>query len=995
MNKLNTVRDYFKKNSPKCTPAYVAHKCLFLFAPLLMLFLADMPVQAVDFSFGNSHPGESNSDILPTGCSGNDGIYSCTGALSLGDGDTIRVVSPSTITFSAAFATTANNKINLNGSASDLTLIVIGAFALGPNSTVNANMHSDGAVVIGPDCTMHGSIATTAGAVYVDVRSVVNGSISTVAAAVAVAAGGQVIGDITTSSGAISVGDGGSVTGSIRTIVAGAIDIATNAKVIGDLSTSTGAISVGANAKVTGMIDIDVSGGLLISAGAVVIGNSTVASGTIDVGAGSNVTGSIGTTIAGAITVNAGAHITGNITTLAGAISAGANIIMIGDIITSSGAVTLGANSIVYGSIGTTVAGAVTVAADTKVTVQIYSVKNDIITLGAGAIIASVCCRITSDAVCVVNGSLLPMPPACNSPLANESSCTFDAWDSFRSINDRNISTKIVNKPFTLTIAALNITNTAFEDFNGIACATIVNNAGNSISGWNKLLFNSAQPQSATSTFTLNRAIGGNGSAGIQIIWKKDAPEAIACENLTDANTTFASDRFSIRPKSFDLNASNTVAGVDFNITFRALIDGDTTESSDYNETEGVSFDLTYAEDNSSCITGIFTPSKPTFSFVNGTQTITTRYSEVGLLDLNISDLTKPCADRYTNVDCDDLNVSDGINYTADLLPIGLRQKQITITPHHFDVNATLINGSNGFTYLSNDLNMSAVLNVTVSAKNAENNTTTNYDKGCYAKSTTVVLPHSAIPSPLSSMLYAERLSGMSGISKDANITLSFDNTIFTHGTAPLALSLNFDRNETNPVNPFDFNITSVDVNDSDVKGTGTPLETATFVYGRARPYDIRTNEVNATTSVEFEVYSLIPTGYVTGMPQNVLHWYRNLDHSTSAAGNVIRGGFSAGATDIAVNTSSEPKAGIQTIAVASQEDRIVHLDISPWLWYSPKDKNEYNYTAGCTQHPCFIYDYTNPDTGIKGVTSGTFSGSDFKIAPAKKITTKGAKVFR
>jgi hypothetical protein len=129
-------------------------------------------------------------------------------------------------------------------------------------------------------------------------------------------------------------------------------------------------------------------------------------------------------------------------------------------------------------------------------------------------------------------------------------------------------------------------------------------------------------------------------------------------------------------------------------------------------------------------------------------------------------------------------------------------------------------------------------------------------------------------------------------------------------------------------------------------------------------------------------------------MPQNTLHWYRNLNHDATAQGSVLRGGFSAGTTDTHVNVSSAPLDGLQNITVTSSTDQTVHLDISPWLWYSPT--YSYNYNGDCTKHPCFDYQYFGTSTtNLTGVNSGTFQGADFTLTPAKTIIKKGVKVFR
>lgn len=587
------------------------------------------------------------------------------------------------------------------------------------------------------------------------------------------------------------------------------------------------------------------------------------------------------------------------------------------------------------------------------------------------------------------NGSIRTCP---NCVITPDPIASFDSWDSFRSINDRNISTKIVSKPFDLAVASLNETNDDYQDFNGTVCARLIDNSNNALTSWVKLTF--ASEQTKTATFTLNRAIGGTDNARVGLMWKKDAPAATACDALIDTNSSIATDRFAVRPASFVITAPNAVAGVDFNVTFTAP-NFSGSASSNYNEIAGGSFDVVVAEHNPLCAMGTFNPVPNSFSFVNGSKIFTTRYSEVGVLDVNITDLTKACGAKYANIDCDDADVA-GYYSSASDLPIGLTPAQITIKLHHFDVTGTLSNFTGGnFTYLSDDLNMSAQLDLNITAKNAEGNTTANYSSACYAKNTDLTLVHSSIPDPLTKILYTETLSALNtNVLKADPWVLSLNSTLFGSGSVAPNIDLNFDRSPMKPLNPFDFNITSATATDADsVTGAGIPLGDTTFVFGRARAYDVTTNQTSAPNPIEIEVYSTASSGFVSGMPQNVLKWYRNLDHNASSQGEVIQGGFNAGISDGAIDTSAIPSNGLQIITVTSNIDRTVHLDISPWLWYSPK--YSYDYNGDCTRHPCFHYDYTDATVGVQGVNSGTFQGSDFQMAPAKNITNKGVKLFR
>ncbi|MFA5216459.1 LamG-like jellyroll fold domain-containing protein [Sulfuricurvum sp.] len=591
----------------------------------------------------------------------------------------------------------------------------------------------------------------------------------------------------------------------------------------------------------------------------------------------------------------------------------------------------------------------------------------------------------------------------CNDCTIIPTAVAFDAWDIFRSISDRKISTKIVGKDFNLAVTSLDQTLSALQSFNGTVCVQLLTFATNSelarqCKAWSNVTTNTYGP------FNILQA---SDDTKVRIAWKKDDMSGTFNVGSED-NSSIASDYFAIRPDSFAITASNAIAGTGFNIIFSApVFNVPNTPSSSYNETSGNSFDVNISEHNVSCTQGIFTATATpaSFSFFNGTTTVTTHYSEVGILDINISDLSKPCTSRFAHVDCNDANVAGYYNSTIDL-PIGFAQKSITVTPHHFDVIAALSNAVTGFTYLSTDLNMSADLNITVTAQTEGNTTTKNYNTLCYAQPTNYsiqYLPLSIAPSGnLANLNYFETNTSTS--SSVATVATAFNlnnlpNSIFgtdINGSAKLNIKINFDRSSSKPVNPFDLNIASVIATDSSVSGNDSAgIGNATFIYGRVHPYDITNNVGYAPNPVEFEVYSTASNGYyVNGMPQNVLHWYRNTNHSSNIGGSVRAGGFSAGLNDINVSPGSFQN-GTQIVTVTSSVDQTVHLDINSWLWYSLNPIKSYNYGTDCTQHPCFQYKYTNTTGGVKGVSSGSFQGSDFGMTPAQNITNKGVKLFR
>ncbi len=505
-------------------------------------------------------------------------------------------------------------------------------------------------------------------------------------------------------------------------------------------------------------------------------------------------------------------------------------------------------------------------------------------------------------------------------------------------------------------------------------------------------------------------------TAGLPLLWSalpgtdiNDTSKTISIPNLNSTKAfqniklmletnaselNCSTDSFAIRPPSFGMSApSSSISAGDFILQISANNSG-----TGYNGTANLTTGLQTLNPN--CITsngflksnsGAIEPLSITFQNDSNISTMTA--IDIGSIYINTKDSSWTTIDQPNDciVNSNTITANSeglfGCNIDTNL--------SLIITPHHFDVNATLNNFTGGtFTYLSTDLNMSAQLDLNITAKTSDGNTTKNYTSGCYSKDTTVTLPHSAVPSPLSEIFYRDtiNLTNMT-ITATNPITSTYNASKFNQGSVTPQITLNFDRSPTKPLNPFDFNITSATATDVDITGTTTPMGIAKFVYGRVRAYDIATNISPVDVPVEFEVYSTTSGGYVSGMPQNVLRWYRNLNHDAANEGNVTQGAFSAGGSDTAINTSAEPAEGIQIVTVTSTQDKTVHLDISPWLWYS--SKYDYLYSGACTQHPCFNYDYTDVSLGVKGVNSGTFQGSDFQMTPAKNITNKGVKIFR
>ena len=152
---------------------------------------------------------------------------------------------------------------------------------------------------------------------------------------------------------------------------------------------------------------------------------------------------------------------------------------------------------------------------------------------------------------------------------------------------------------------------------------------------------------------------------------------------------------------------------------------------------------------------------------------------------------------------------------------------------------------------------MSAKLNMIISAKNYSNQTTKNYSSGCYANPTQLHLIIQDLNITPSGTLNNLIVFGFPPFDiNTSHLTFNFDNSIFTDGNATFNFAINFDRNSTQAVNPFDLNITQIDMNDTDqVEGNTSLNQSVRFYYGRIHAPDYKTAQDSLTTPIYVEVF--------------------------------------------------------------------------------------------------------------------------------------------
>ena len=393
------------------------------------------------------------------------------------------------------------------------------------------------------------------------------------------------------------------------------------------------------------------------------------------------------------------------------------------------------------------------------------------------------------------------------------------------------------------------------------------------------------------------------------------------------------SDDFALRPDKFDFSMTGSspyIAGVDYSVTFSAL-DKINNPTQAYNENIPVDYD----ETKSGCLKGVYTPTLSTIIFNNGSLTQNLNYNEVGIVNIKMEEIL---GSEYAIVDA-----SDTVDSQRLITPY---DQNWTYTPNNFNVNATLKQGGNNFTYISSNLNMAVTLDINLTAVNKNNITTKNYSSACYSKQTNYNISYSPVTinpvNSLTKVLYAETTTlrnGNTNINTDVNIA-AMPTTIFTDGNATIQVLLNFDRNETKIVEPFKVEIKDLNVTDTDSVSGGQNIDVnTTFYYGRSHAPDQRFAGNVGNAAIYYEIYckSCNKTDMnITGNESiDSIDWYTNPLHTNINFGNyydaipTALSGTTIGATNL--NT-----LGLSTVVLPHKDKILMNSD--SWLIHSPTD---------------------------------------------------------
>ncbi len=614
---------------------------------------------------------------------------------------------------------------------------------------------------------------------------------------------------------------------------------------------------------------------------------------------------------------------------------------------------------------------------------------------------------------------------------------TNDPIDRNNSINA--LYTQIVNKEFNVTVVKLKDDNQTVEtDFNGIIEVDLINNPKNDNEFKNNptlwkhyVIFNNNIPElnitynkaDKNLTFRIKYLVDNYGKilefnnancinntnscifgmlesrvypSGVCTPNNHSDPSCICydeCQGSGSSNlgcvdcvfgsslvrTVSARDSFAIRPYKFAITSVNNkkTAGKEFNITIKAL-DYNGNPALDYNETLYLNENppsnspyLDYNDTNASkgCIRGNLIGTNLVFK--NGEANVTLDYSEVGDLNVTIKEIN---GSEFAKVDEKDTSDKNRI--------IKQNSTVITFIPSHFKIEGIFKNfNDSNFTYISNDLNMSSILDLNITAQNDKNSTTKNYNSVCYAKNFDLNVSYqisAEINNTIKKILIKEeKETNETNISLPNLIIKNFSKNYFTtdnNGTARLILYINFDKNYSNTVNEFNFTVNDINISDEDnVTGTKYLDKNATFRYGRIDVQNVSGygNEVNATFSYE---YWTDDEG-----------WVVNKEHNSSVFGDVNE--TNSYHQFVTMNVNHNILNGEENITLSTSHalpySTKIHLSVPSWLWYHPlaKDYKDPKTTSGwnldCLTHPCFNVNFQKQSSGWGGVGTNEVNYSE------------------
>ncbi len=549
------------------------------------------------------------------------------------------------------------------------------------------------------------------------------------------------------------------------------------------------------------------------------------------------------------------------------------------------------------------------------------------------------------------------------------------------SAEDRNITTKIVGQKFDLIFASLDTDNETLKvhtnkDGNNIyikygiaSCSAPDSSDCKEVYKSDEVVFDKKE---INKNFTISQPVRYAAAFVEACVIKNDNNVTFYsyddCNNNTDCSDNkkclvkfYSTDKFAIRPAKFTININSPIITADnFNITLKALDENNNTVKN-YNDlvslNDGnVTIEIKEKKDN--CYTGDL--SFEDKNFIDGEAEINAKYSEIGEVNFTVKEVE---GKEFAKIDMDD-TPDEKRFITPETI-------EVKFLPYSFKIEGNYNDFKDNFTYLSNDLNMSSKLNLTLTAVNKDNNTTKNYKKECYSKDVNVTLKHNT---DLNSDTIIALIYDTNYFSKDDPIKFTLKKEDFNDGKIEKTIKINLKKDYKKPVEPFELTITEIEAKDENTSGKNDSFnQTAHFIYGYLFVKSVGVyNSKEAKTEGIFYKY------------QN--GWIKNKNHTTEFGDINISNSYYPDNIELSQNTINEGKETLTIKTTHSIPYKAkIHLSIPSWLWHHPlakeyKDPSKNN--LDCLTHRCFNTSFKLISSGWSGI------GQESKKYNEKNATT-------
>jgi len=423
------------------------------------------------------------------------------------------------------------------------------------------------------------------------------------------------------------------------------------------------------------------------------------------------------------------------------------------------------------------------------------------------------------------------------------------------------------------------------------------------------------------------------------------------CAECLSQTFSCSRDNFSIRPANYKINTLNTfTAGKNYNFIIKAL-NNNNLKDEKYNNNINLQSKLIKPLN---CNVPIYNNTK-NISFINGESNITYNYNNVGNIKLSLKDNT------WSNIDKDK---NDCIKNSNNNIPVNGKigcdisiDKNITFIPKKFKIEYNINNFDNNFTYLSNEKDMSAYINIKITSLTDKNSTATNYTNKCFSKNIKYNL-----------QLNKNVNMNLHFFTEDNNLSkiVDFNNTAadfnlskksFINGESEYKLYFNFDRNQTKSVNPFfitgnNFNIYNFkDEDNITANNIINNNNKVMFYYGRIHSPDYTSSNNIIKSKIYYETYckDCNRTLYKISGKESVdgINWFINTLHNKQTEGKI---NYFNNINKISYIKTNNINNGIENYnfiynGTFYPYKENIKIYPSKWLIYNKFDKNiNYNY---------------------------------------------------